>query len=112
MSGVPLDPDTFDVHHRRNKGMGGTSRPNVDALPNLLMTDPVVHNGGPQSVHGRRDWSEEFGYLVPKRVQSPGMWPVKIRGQFWAVLLSNGLYLPIDVDRNAKAPGGRDSPGA
>lgn len=96
VSGVPLDSDTFDAHHRRNKGMGGTSRPNVDDITNLIATDPVVHNGGPRSVHGRRRWSEDRGYLVPKGVASPGMWPVYVRGRYWAVLLANGLYLPVN----------------
>jgi hypothetical protein len=80
------------VHHRRNKGMGGTSRPNVDDFTNLLVVDPLVHNGGPMSVHGRREWSERYGFLVPKGVPSPGMWPVWIRQQIQVILLADGKY--------------------
>lgn len=66
VSGRPLDRETFDAHHRRNKGMGGTYRPDTDTLPNLLALDPQVHNGGPGSVHADRPRSEEYGWLVPK----------------------------------------------
>lgn len=72
--------------------MGGTSRPNVDSLTNLLALDPDVHNGGPLSVHGRREWSEAYGFLVPKHVPSPGLWPVWIRQRFQVFLLDNGRY--------------------
>lgn len=92
VSGVPLDPDTFDAHHRRNKGMGGTSRPNVDDITNLLATDPVAHNGGPMSVHGRREWSETNGFLVPKLIASPGLWPVWLHEREEVLLLASGGY--------------------
>lgn len=98
VSGRPLDYDTFDMHHRRNKGMGGTSRDDVDALWNLLALHPDVHNGGPQSVHGRRQWSEERGYLVPKGVDEVGLWPVYLYGlvpsrvQRWVLLSSIPRY--------------------
>jgi hypothetical protein len=92
VSGVTLDFDTFDVHHRRNRGMGGTSRADVHDLPNLLACDPVKHNGGPLSVHGRRGWSERRGYLLPKHVEHPGDWPVLIGGRHWVLLGNDGVY--------------------
>jgi hypothetical protein len=95
VSGVPLDFETFDAHHRRNKGMGGTSRPDTDSLSNLLALDPLVHNGGSQSVHGRRGWSEYRGYLIPKNALRASGFPVLIRGRWWVFLLSNGSYHPI-----------------
>src|SRR3954462_15660128 len=55
VSGTPLDFETFDAHHRRNKGMGGTSRLDTDLLSNLLALDPTVHNGGPGSGHADRN---------------------------------------------------------
>jgi hypothetical protein len=91
-SGVPLDPDTFDVHHRRNKGMGGTSRPDRDAVWNLLALDPLVHNGGPQSVHGRRKWAEDRGFLVPKNMNRVQLWPVKLHDRTWVLLRPDGEY--------------------
>lgn len=65
--GVPLPSrDSTPTIYRRNKGMGGTSRSDTDTLPNLLALDPIVHNGGPGSVHDRRIASEANGWLVPK----------------------------------------------
>lgn len=103
VSGRPLDFDTFDMHHRRNKGMGGTSREDVDELWNLLALDPEVHNGGPESVHGRRRWSEDRGYLIPKHEEDPGLWPVLLGGllperfQRWVFLAPEQVdgYLPL-----------------
>jgi hypothetical protein len=94
VSGLPLDAETFDAHHRRNKGMGGTSRPDRDAIWNLLALDPQVHNGGPLSVHGRRAWSEARGFLVPKGEDNVQVWPVKLHDRRWVYLTANGRYLP------------------
>lgn len=102
VSGRPLDYDTFDMHHRRNKGMGGTRRPDVDELWNLLALDPQVHNGGPGSVHGRREWSHLRGYLVPKATAEHELaqWPVIVRGR-WVILGLTGYYpLPWYVQRH------------
>lgn len=95
VSGLPLDPETFDAHHRRNKGMGGTDRPDKNWLTNLLALDPAIHNGGPQSVHGRRAWSEERGFLVPKHVTWAGSWPVKIRDRSWVMLGMGARYYDV-----------------
>lgn len=94
VSGVALDPDNFDAHHRRNKGMGGTDRSDRDDLDNLLALDPTVHNGGPYSVHGRRQWSEERGYLVPKHLDRPGLTPVLRWGKQWVELTKDGRAVP------------------
>lgn len=110
VSGAHLDYDTFDMHHRRNKGMGGTSRPDVDELWNLLALDPNIHNGGPMSVHGRRAWSEDRGYLVPKHVDEVVLWPVLLQGllperfQRWVLLGGEGGYwtVPFRYMRNVR----------
>lgn len=75
--------------------MGGTSRPDVHDLDNLLAADPVIHNGGPQSVHGRRRWSEQRGYLVPKGMNAPGLVPVLLNGKRWVHLGKDGRYYPM-----------------
>jgi hypothetical protein len=99
VSGKPLDFDTFDLHHRRNKGMGGTSRPDTDALSNLLALDPIVHNGGPGSVHADRPRSEALGWLIPKLSPDPlHMVPVCVYafgGWRWCLLGENGDRLPL-----------------
>src|SRR4051812_16008653 len=67
VSGLRLDPDTFDAHHRRNKGMGGTTRLDRDSLQNLLAVDPAVHNAaaaGARSIHASKTWSQPRGYLL------------------------------------------------
>lgn len=80
--------------------MGGTLRPDTDLLSNLLALDPAIHNGSPQAVHGRRGWSEERGYLVPKDAPLAIEFPVLLRGRWWVYLLNrvekprNG-YFPI-----------------
>lgn len=94
VSGIALDFDTFDSHHRRNRGMGGTVRPDKDWLSNLLAVEPNVHNSGPQSVHGRRRWSEERGYLIPKDIQWASMVPALIFGRFLFMLGDDGQYYP------------------
>lgn len=78
VSGIPLDYDTFDAHHRRPKGMGGDRRPDTNTLVNLLALDPQVHNGGPKSVHGNRPRSEVGGWLIPKRIDDAGSVPVML----------------------------------
>lgn len=72
--------------------MGGTSRDDTDLIINLLALNPDTHNGGPQSVHGRRDWSTECGYLVPKHENDPASVPVLLRQARWVILTSHGGY--------------------
>lgn len=77
--------------------MGGTSRPDRDAIWNLLALDPEVHNGGPQSVHGRRAWAEKNGFLIPKDVNRIQLWPVKVPWHGWVLLRPDGGYHPLPV---------------
>lgn len=111
VSGRALDFDTFDMHHRRNKGMGGTSRADVHELWNLLALDPAVHNGGPHSIHGRRRWSQERGYLVPKHTRNVelAMWPVWLHGRGWVLLSQITGYLPLPPGVALSSPA-EDSP--
>jgi hypothetical protein len=95
VSGRPLDYYTFDMHHRRNKGMGGTSRPDRDDIENLLALEPEVHNGGPQSVHGNPLWSKPRGYLISKNADWPGGYPVWLHQLRWVLLGADGAYWPL-----------------
>lgn len=95
ITGVPLDFDTFDAHHRRPKGMGGTSRENRDAIECLLALDPVIHNGAPHSVHQDPAWSRPRGYLVRKHVEDPGQVPVLLLERYWVLLGGDGQYYPL-----------------
>jgi hypothetical protein len=95
VSGQPLDRDTFDAHHRRNKGMGGTYRPDTDTLPNLLALAPFVHNLSPGSVHGNPDWSMPRGYLLHQGAANLHLVPVLLHGKLWVMLTPTGLYAPV-----------------
>jgi len=94
VSGRELDRDTFDRHHRRLKGMGGTYRPLTDSPCNLLALDPEVHNGAPWSVHQRATWSRPRGYLLSAHVDDDAMaaTPVLYRGKDWVILDQEGDY--------------------
>lgn len=92
VSGLALDFHSFDVHHRRLKGFGGSSLWDTDLPSNLLALRPEVHNGGPLSVHGvRRGWAVERGYVVPRGFVA-GVWPVWLFGECWVMLLPSGGY--------------------
>jgi hypothetical protein len=95
VSGQPLDPDTFDAHHRRNKGMGGTSRLDTDTLPNLLALLPFVHNLSPDSVHGAPAASRAHGYLIGKDENRPDLVPVLLHGRRWVLLGQTGGYIDL-----------------
>jgi hypothetical protein len=94
VSGRALDRDTFDRHHRRLKGMGGTYRPLTDSPCNLLALDPEVHNGAPWSVHQLPSWSRPRGYLLSAHVDDEAMaiTPVLYRGKNWVILDAEGDF--------------------
>jgi len=94
ITGQPLDLDTFDCHHRRPKGMGGTDRPDRDWLSNLIAITPAIHNGGPRSVHGDPLWSRPRGYLLHKHVKWASLVPFYLRQRQWVMLGDNGEYYP------------------
>ena len=95
VTGRPLQYETFDMHHRRPKGKGGTSRPNVNDLDNLLALDPTIHNGARHSVHQDPGWSRPRGYLVSKTLDNPGMVPVYLLDRYWVLLGKDGVYYPL-----------------
>jgi 5-methylcytosine-specific restriction protein A len=101
LSGVPLvgGPDgPWEAHHRRPKGMGGTSRPNTDTVGNLLALAPCVHNMAPDSVHMMPERSRRNGWLVSKHEDDPASVPVVLRDGR-VVLLGEEGYIPLPVRR-------------
>lgn len=94
VTGVVLDFETFDAHHRRNKQMGGTYRPDTDTLPNLIAVDPLVHNGTPNSIHQNPAWSRPRGYLL-HAVAVPIHAPILYRGHTWSLLPEDGPAVPM-----------------
>lgn len=98
ITGAPLGPcetGPWECHHRRNKGMGGSSRANVDNPSNLMALTPRIHNGGPGSVHAHRPWAQRCGYLLPKHVAEPGMWPVQLAG-LRPVVTAGGIVMVVN----------------
>lgn len=92
VSGRSIEFETFDAHHRRPKGMGGTRRENRDNVECLLALHPDVHNLSPDSVHLFPGWSRPRGYLVSKHTDDPGQVPVWWRGCAWVLLTPDGSY--------------------
>lgn len=104
ITGVPLDPETFDRHHRRPRGAGGSRLLDTDTLPNLLALDPAIHNGQPHSVHQDPRWSRPFGYLLSKLDgRAPADQAVYYRQSYWALLLPDGRLMRLG---STKPPAG------
>lgn len=97
VSGVPLDFDTFDAHHRRPKQMGGTYRLDTDTLANLIAVDPIVHNGHANSVHQSPGWSRPRGYLLHGNT-APDEEPLLYQGRTWLILRANGTHEILTPD--------------
>lgn len=111
VSGRLLDPATFSAHHRRNKGMGGTSRADRDALWNLLALDPATHNAAPRgarSVHGSPEWSMPCGYLLYQH-QDPLLEPILLMGKRWVLLGETTEYIEMPRPASLFAPSAPDS---
>jgi hypothetical protein len=66
VTGDALHTGRWSVHHRRPRGMGGTDRPDVHSLANLL----AVTGDGTRGVHGwiesNRDDARALGWLVDR----------------------------------------------
>ena len=72
----------LSVHHRRPRGMGGTSRPEIHAMANLL----TLCGDGTRGCHGwvesNRTEATRLGFLCPSW-QDPADWPVNRGGDRW-----------------------------
>jgi hypothetical protein len=96
VTGVPLDYDTFDRHHRRPKAMGGTYRADTDTLVNLIAVDPIVHNGHAASIHQAPSWSRPRGYLL-RQTDDPAEYPILRHGRTWVVLTVDGQAVELST---------------
>lgn len=59
------------LHHRRPKGLGGSSRADRHAVSNLVQLCPTCH----QQVHANPAMSAEDGWIVPR---SSGLEPAEV----------------------------------
>lgn len=82
-----------DVHHRRPRGMGGTSDPEIDAPENQVVLDRECHGW----VESNREQAIEHGWLVPRRdPRHPREVPVFIAGDWY--LIEPNLIVPAGLE--------------
>lgn len=74
-----------DLHHRRARGMGGTSRLSSNWASNGVAICRRCH----MYVESERTWSLEKGFLVPQEAD-PADEPIHWRLSEWVLLTENG----------------------
>jgi 5-methylcytosine-specific restriction protein A len=75
------------IHHRRPRGMGGSSAADTNTASNALALCYPCHAG----FESRREAAEKFGWLVPQGI-SPASRPVLRRG-VWVLLDDDGKVI-------------------
>ena len=78
------------IHHRRPRASGGSSRPDTNLPPNLLLLCPPCHD----ETESHRADALRDGYLVPQCGGEPALIPVLIRRDRWLYLTADGRYSP------------------
>ncbi len=77
VSGDPLQPGRWSLHHRRPRGMGGSKDPGTNTLANLL----AVTGDGTRGVHGwiesHREAAVTHGWIV-RQGQDPAATPITL----------------------------------
>lgn len=66
-------------HHRLPRRMGGSKRPDINGLANLLLICGTATTGCHGRIESRRTWAYVNGYLLAAE-QSPALVPVLYRG--------------------------------
>lgn len=88
-----------DIHHRSGRGMGGTSRPEINEVPNLLHLCRSCHHAVTDTAGHRAEY-ERNGWIV-RRIQDAATKPVLHRGR--RVLLdNNGDTTPVATKEEAE----------
>ena len=90
VTGEPLG-DSWACHHRRKRGMGGTTLADTHSLPNLMAVTHRIHNLGTPSIHLRPAWAIEQGYLLPWWCD-PLDEPILLHGRRRVWLTADGHY--------------------
>lgn len=87
--------------------MGGTNRPDVHTLPNLMALTHAAHNLTRPAVHLDVAWALDRGYLLTSSAL-PRLEPVWLRERAWVLLTADGGYLPCTHEPpTVLATGGR-----
>jgi 5-methylcytosine-specific restriction protein A len=89
--------EATEAHHRRNRGMGSTRRPDTNEAANGLMCCADDH----QWITEHPKEAREFGWIV-SQYKTPAEVPVLYRGK-WAMLDDQGglLFVPAPVVKPA-----------
>jgi hypothetical protein len=105
VTGLPLDWERDDLHHRLAGQMGGTSQ-DRDRLSNVVAVLAAAHNlGSPRlavdgvpgrSVHGDPGWSRPLGLLLSAgRGDDPAAVPVRMARTGWVFLDDAGGWMRV-----------------
>lgn len=81
----------YSIHHRQPRGMGGTSRPEINSPANLLLLcgDATTPGGCHEYVESNRARAYLNGWLV-RASADPAEVPVLLEGDDWYRLTDNG----------------------
>ena len=86
----------YSLQHRRNRGMGGSKRPDTNAPANLLTTcgSATSPDGCHHRIEANPVWAADRGYRI-RQNQTPSQVPVlTIHG--WVLLDNHGGYAPTE----------------
>lgn len=85
------------VHHRRNRGKGGTSSASTNCASNLVSTCGDGTTGCHGWIEHNRAAAEAAGWIVRHGVTSPADVPVQVHRHGLVHLTADGRYSPIGV---------------
>jgi hypothetical protein len=89
----------LDVHHRRGRKIGGTTRPEINSPVNLLVLCRPCHSGITVT-NGNRADAEFEGLLIREDLRDPADVPVKL-ADGWFLLTTTGTRTPTTAPDSA-----------
>ncbi|MFC3985486.1 HNH endonuclease [Streptosporangium jomthongense] len=97
--GVIVTGRPASIHHRRNRGMGGSSDPRINDVTNLV----IACGDGTSGCHGiltNRPWeidAEKHGWIIGRNsVADPALVPVLVAWLGWCLPTPDGRWEPTD----------------
>lgn len=89
---------SVQLHHRRPRGMGGSTAPDTNTASNALALCVACHN----DIESQRDEALRMGWLVRQHVKPLDI-PVLRRGE-WVWLEDNGQTVSVPQIKAAEEP--------